>query len=76
MKEYKTMYNEVPKNEVPYNEVDAKNVQNIGEYINNMDEKHKQAYLIAKDHLKSSFDIERSNGFKEYKKNKTLSVQK
>jgi predicted deacetylase len=39
----------------------------IYEYLNQMDEHHKQAYLIAYNHLGSSFNIYKSNGFKEWK---------
>lgn len=43
----------------------------IIEYISLMDEREKKAYLIAKEHLGSSFNIFRSNGYKEWK-SKTL----
>jgi hypothetical protein len=39
----------------------------IYEYLNQMDDHHKQAYLIAYNHLGSSFNIYKSNGFKEWK---------
>jgi hypothetical protein len=42
----------------------------IYEYLQNMDENDKKAYLIAMNHLGSSFNIYRSNGFKEWKQNK------
>ena len=35
----------------------------IEQYIASLSEKEKKAYLIAKEHLASSFDIEKSNGF-------------
>ena len=35
------------------------------------DEQQKKAYIIAFDHLGSSFNIYHSNGFKEWKKNQT-----
>jgi hypothetical protein len=35
-----------------------------------MDEIHKKAYSIAFDHLGSSFDVLRSNGYKEWKNSK------
>ena len=35
----------------------------IEEYIASLSEKEKKAYLIAKEHLASSFDLEKSNGF-------------
>lgn len=41
--------------------------QEIYEYLKNMDEHHKKAYLIALNHLGSSFNIYKSNGFKEWK---------
>jgi len=43
----------------------------IYEYLNQLDENNKKAYLIALDHLGSSFNIFRSNGFKNWK-NKNL----
>jgi hypothetical protein len=45
----------------------------IFEYLNEMDEINRKAYLIAHDHLKTSFNIARSNGFKEWKQSKTKS---
>jgi hypothetical protein len=42
----------------------SKEVEN---YVKSMDEREKKAYEIAMNHLKSSFNIRRSNGFKEYK---------
>ena len=42
----------------------------IYEYLQNMDENDKKAYLIAMNHLGSSFNIYRSNGFKEWKQSK------
>ena len=42
----------------------------IYEYLQNMDESDKKAYLIAMNHLGSSFNIYRSNGFKEWKQSK------
>jgi hypothetical protein len=44
--------------------------QEIFQYLSEMDEIHKKAYNIAFDHLGSSFDIYRSNGYKEWKKSK------
>jgi len=40
----------------------------IFEYLSTLEEHHKVAYNIAFDHLGSSFDILRSNGFKEWTK--------
>ena len=42
----------------------------IEEYIQQMTPLQKQAYEIAKTHLNSSFDLLKSNGFKEWVKKK------
>lgn len=42
----------------------------IKEYIATFDEKHRIAYEIAKTHLGMSYQIEKSNGFIEWKKEK------
>ena len=39
-------------------------------YLNEMNDHDKKAYEIAFQHLGSSFNIYRSNGFKEWQKNK------
>ena len=39
----------------------------VYDYLREMDEYHRRAYNIAVNHLESSFDIYRSNGFKEWK---------
>jgi competence protein ComGC len=39
----------------------------IYNYLIQMNESQKKAYLIAKDHLGSSFNILKSNGFSEWK---------
>ena len=44
----------------------------IYDYLNEMDENNKKAYSIAYDHLGSSFNILRSNGFKEWKQTKKI----
>ncbi len=41
--------------------------EELYEYLKNMDEHHKKAYLIALNHLGSSFNIYKSNGFKDWK---------
>jgi hypothetical protein len=38
-------------------------------YIKSLDEKEQQSIKIAQDHLKSSFHIEKSNGYSNYLKN-------
>ena len=44
--------------------------EDIKNYIEQLDENQKKAYLIAYDHLGSSFNIYKSNGFKEWKNKK------
>jgi hypothetical protein len=39
----------------------------IIDYLNSMDDRQFKAYLIAKEHLGSSFNIFKSNGYKEWK---------
>ena len=39
----------------------------IFQYLSELDDLNKKAYEIAADHLGSSFNIYRSNGFKEWK---------
>ena len=41
------------------------------EYIANMSEKERIAYLIAKEHLGTSFDIQKSIGYQTFIKTKT-----
>ena len=44
--------------------------EEIYKYLSEIDEHHKQAYIIAYKHLGSSFNIYKSNGFKEWKSKK------
>ena len=44
--------------------------QEILEYLSQLDIQNKKAYLIAYNHLGSSFNIYKSNGFKEWKSKK------
>jgi hypothetical protein len=44
--------------------------QCIFEYLSQLETIQQRAYLIAKDHLGTSFDILRSTGYSEWKKNK------
>jgi len=49
------------------NNIKIKQIDEIIEkYIQQMNDKEKIAYYIAKEHLGSSFDIEKSIGFKKY----------
>jgi len=47
--------------------------RDIYEYLSGLDDLHRKAYKIAYDHLGTSFDILRSNGFKEWIHNKSSS---
>ena len=40
------------------------------QYISTMTELQRKAYLIAKSHLGTSFNIKKSNGFKEFMKSR------
>jgi hypothetical protein len=42
------------------------------EFLNSLDDKHLKSYFIAKSHLGSSFDLEKSNSFLHWKKNRLL----
>jgi competence protein ComGC len=44
--------------------------KNIYEYLASMDSMQKTAYMIAMDHLGSSFNILKSNGYIEWMQNK------
>lgn len=53
----------------PYFEQYSKEIQHsILEYISQLTPIEKKAYVIAKDHLKTSFNILKSNGYNEWKK--------
>ena len=47
--------------------LDIEKQRNIYEYLNQMNEFEKKAYLIAMNHLGTSFNILKSNGYKEWK---------
>jgi len=57
----------VPENVKKYS---IEKQREIYDYLSDLDEHHIKAYNIAFDHLGSSFDILRSNGFKEWLKAK------
>jgi hypothetical protein len=42
--------------------------QLLQEYLASLNEKEKKAYEIARDHLGTSFQLEKSNGFLKWKK--------
>lgn len=41
----------------------------VQEYLNSLSPKEYKAYMIAKSHLESSFDMEKSIGYTQYVKN-------
>jgi len=45
-------------------------VKDIEEYLNSLNDKEKQALEIAKSHLESSFSLEKSIGYINWKNNK------
>lgn len=45
-----------------------KRKEKVDEYVMSLNELEKKAYLIAKEHLGSSFNISRSNGYHEWNK--------
>lgn len=48
----------------------------IEEYVSSLTEQERIVYIIAKEHLESSFDIEKSIGFLEWLDNKNKTKQK
>jgi hypothetical protein len=46
--------------------------EEIVKYINQLDETQKKIYLIALNHLGTSFNIQRSNGFKAWQKKNSI----
>jgi len=46
------------------------------QYLKSLNEKERMAYEIAKDHLGSTFSLEKSNGFIEWTKKLTVEQQK
>lgn len=42
------------------------------EYIKSLSEREYKAYMIAKSHLETSFDLEKSIGYKEWKKTQVV----
>lgn len=53
---------------IQYYLLDPEKQKEIIEYLLSMDELQKKAYLIAKEHLGTSFNIFKSNGYVEWKK--------
>jgi hypothetical protein len=57
-------------NDVNCNEKNDNAKKEMNEYLEQLDEKERLAYKIAMEHLGTSFNILRSNGYSEWKKNK------
>ena len=55
----------------PFHVITKEMESEIREYLSTLNEKELKAYKIAFDHLGSSFQLEKSNGFKLWKKTKT-----
>jgi len=53
---------------IPENKANQLNNDKIIAYITQLTETEKQAYMIAYQHLGTSFNILNSNGYKEYMK--------
>ena len=63
--------NKANKNNMENEQINKKDEQLMKKYVENMDDKERVAYEIAKDHLESSFDLVKSIGFKKFaEKNK------
>jgi hypothetical protein len=45
--------------------------EQVEKYVNEFEEKEKKALKIAQEHLATSFNIVKSNGFNEWKKKQT-----
>ena len=60
-----------PIPEMVYN-LPAEKQTEILKYYKNMDERDIKAYIIAFSHLGTSFNICKSNGYKEWKKNNKI----
>jgi hypothetical protein len=44
-------------------------------YLASLNDRELKAYHIAKDHLRMSFTMERSNGYKQWKRNRDALVE-
>ena len=57
---------DIPVPEIVYS-YDISKQQEIYDYLSSLNDLQKKSYLIAKTHLGTSFNIFKSNGFKEWK---------
>lgn len=53
-----------------YTTSDKETKDNIFQYLSQLDTFQQKAYMIAKEHLGSSFHLLKSNGYLDWKKNK------
>lgn len=53
-----------------FDKYDEKEKKNIYQYLNSLDEHNKKIYKIAHQHLETSFNIVKSNGYLKWLKNK------
>ena len=51
-----------------FSELTQEQQSEITSYLESLDERQKKAYLIAKEHLGTSFQVFKSNGYQEWKK--------
>lgn len=65
--DFKTIALPIPEIVYSYSYEEQKEIY---EYLKQLDNMHIKTYLIAKNHLGTSFNIYKSNGFKEWKKSK------
>jgi hypothetical protein len=63
---------QLSKSQLPdnYDQLDADTQVLVTEYINHLSEIEKKAYMIARAHLGSSFNLIKSNGFNDWLKEK------
>jgi len=59
----------IPINQLVF-ETDEQTQERIFNYLSSMNEKQKKTYLIAFNHLGTSFNVLRSNGYKEWNPDK------
>lgn len=59
----------------PFHVITKETENEIREYLSTLNEKELKAYKIACDHLGSSFQLEKSNGFKSWKKTKMEALE-
>jgi hypothetical protein len=66
--DFKTLNMKIPN--LVSSQYSSEQQKEVYEYLNHLDAHHRKAYEIAFQHLGSSFNICRSNGFKDWKESK------